>query len=1111
LVAASPIPPARPSGGSITVTGADIVLAGAELDASGPSGGGDIRVGGDLRGAGDLPRARTLAVDANTVIRADALEAGDGGTVVLWSEDHTVFRGAISSRGGPEGGDGGFVEVSGKARLSFSGLVDRRAPMGRAGTLLLDPYDIVITDIAPSDGGFDGEYFPDGTPSNIFVGDLVENLQFGDTMISTGSSDDEVPGEGSISVLTPVNWGTSSDLRLSAVGNVNLQQAITAPNGGFSIDAGGTITTGPDGAVSVNRFRLDAGSWEQVGPNLPAFSAVDFSVDPFNASFLRARGGSGTAGSPWLLTDAYGLQGVGSLLGGNFALANDIVLAPAASWNQGEGFRPIGADFGEGFDAFSGTFDGSGFAVDALTIDVTETSAVGLFGVNAGEIRDLRLLGVSVNASFASYLGGLVGLNLGGGSITNVEVEGSATGSGVAALGGLVGRNLGTVDLSRAFVTVEAAGFSGSSLRAGGLVGVNVSADTVSRSHASGTIVIGDAEDVSVGGLVGDNAGAIYESRADVDISTSGIVSFIEAGGLVGTNDGTIDTAAATGRVNVAASADAIAGGLVGWNDGSIARAYATGDVFGASPSGIADVGGLVGVNGGTITQALAVGAVGGSAAEVLGTGGLVAFSSSNNGSAGVVTDSFWNVEATGQTTSIGGGTGLTTDELQDFAGFMAIAGVANWSFTQDWSPPRAPAGAGSGQYARLYAVDPVVWVVPADDFAVEYGIPFATFRDSIPYALYGGPGIYVFGPEIGNPNAFATEVTIAPPQGIAPLGRIDAGRYDIEIAGVRSVTPDADTAQDYAFVASPAAFDVLPLNLTIRALDQSKPFGTTAALGTTAFTALLNGSALLPYDDAVTGVTLSSPGAPPTAPEGPYPLTPSDAQGVGLAGNYFISYVPGTLVVLPAADVSPPGQTAATITPPSFVPTVPNAQGTFVNFGPSDHSTAPTPVAGARSQAAADAQQVLAQMEAMAQELELAAQACRQQTPLGTELLDCIANALGSYANALEDIALDLPPELAQVSAIIRQAQEGVQGVRTRAEARLAAATTDAERRAIERQAVDEAVGVVQGAAVEVRRAIELIRADDPQLVRIFSDQGTTVVRALERVEIELVRAIGI
>jgi filamentous hemagglutinin family protein len=323
VVASSPIPPARPTGGSIEITGAEIILAGAEIDASGPGGGGEILIGGDLRGKGPLPRARTLSADADTQIRADALGAGDGGAVVLWSEDHTVFRGEISSRGGPEGGDGGFVEVSGKARLSFSGLVDRRAPMGRAGTLLLDPYDIVITDIEPSDGGFDGEpFFPDGTPSNIYVGDLVENLEFGDTIISTGSVDDQVPGEGSITVLVPVNWGTGSDLRFSAVGNVNLQQAITAPNGGFTIDAGGTIITGSGGAIDVARFTLLSGNWQQVGngtpDSLPSFQAGDFWVDPFSSTFLRAAGGNGSTATPWLLTDIYGLQGSRHAVGGQF-------------------------------------------------------------------------------------------------------------------------------------------------------------------------------------------------------------------------------------------------------------------------------------------------------------------------------------------------------------------------------------------------------------------------------------------------------------------------------------------------------------------------------------------------------------------------------------------------------------------------------------------------------------------------------------------------------------------------------------------------------------------------------------------------------------------------
>jgi filamentous hemagglutinin family protein len=97
VVASSPIPPARPTGGSIEITGAEIILAGAEIDASGPGGGGEIRIGGDLRGQGPLPRARTLSADADTQIRADAIEAGDGGAIVLWSDEHTTFAGRLSA------------------------------------------------------------------------------------------------------------------------------------------------------------------------------------------------------------------------------------------------------------------------------------------------------------------------------------------------------------------------------------------------------------------------------------------------------------------------------------------------------------------------------------------------------------------------------------------------------------------------------------------------------------------------------------------------------------------------------------------------------------------------------------------------------------------------------------------------------------------------------------------------------------------------------------------------------------------------------------------------------------------------------------------------------
>jgi hypothetical protein len=229
-----------------------------------------------------------------------------------------------------------------------------------------------------------------------------------------------------------------------------------------------------------------------------------------------------------------------------------------------------------------------------------------------------------------------------------------------------------------------------------------------------------------------------------------------------------------------------------------------------------------------------------------------------------------------------------------------------------------------------------------------------------------------------------------------------------------------------------------------------------------------------------------------------PYPIFMEDASGTGL-GNYDITFVEGELVVrsLPT-EITPP---------PPPIPFPPNPTDTSTLELPGDDGSG----AGSGGAEVAEAQQVLAVMQDLAQQMEAAMQACRQEGPMGTELLGCVANALGTYADALSELTLDLPPELAEVSAVIRRAQAGVAGIRSRAEAQMAGATTDAERRAIENAAVQEAIGVVQGAAGEVRRAIELIRADDPQLVSIFSDQGATVVQAMETVEIELVRAIGI
>ncbi|MGD1902375.1 MAG: CHAT domain-containing protein [Geitlerinemataceae cyanobacterium] len=134
------------SGGTAQVLGDRVMLAGANIDASGASGGGAIYLGGEYRGGGTLPTAEFTEIDAGSSLDASALQTGDGGEVIVWAEDTAVFLGEIAARGGALGGDGGLVETSGRGALAFGGGVDVGAAIGRAGSVLLDPENVTISD-----------------------------------------------------------------------------------------------------------------------------------------------------------------------------------------------------------------------------------------------------------------------------------------------------------------------------------------------------------------------------------------------------------------------------------------------------------------------------------------------------------------------------------------------------------------------------------------------------------------------------------------------------------------------------------------------------------------------------------------------------------------------------------------------------------------------------------------------------------------------------------------------------------------------------------------------------------------------------------------------------
>jgi hypothetical protein len=222
----------------------------------------------------------------------------------------------------------------------------------------------------------------------------------------------------------------------------------------------------------------------------------------------------------------YDLDDIRDNLNGHHILMNDLdsstagydeLASPTA--NEGKGWHPI---YGAGRNpSFTGTFDGQGYEIRDLFIDLPGVGYVGLFSIvgEGGRIEDIGVVNASVNCT--AYIGGLVGVNLG--TVSNSYSTGSVTGNWSA--GGLVGNNLGTV--SNSYSTANVTGDTG----AGGLAGGN--SGTVINSYATGGVTGGQG----VGGLLGTNNGTVNSSY-----STGSVTGNQDTGGLVGYSKGIVSS-----------------------------------------------------------------------------------------------------------------------------------------------------------------------------------------------------------------------------------------------------------------------------------------------------------------------------------------------------------------------------------------------------------------------------------------------------------------------------------------------------------------------------------------------------------------------------------------
>jgi filamentous hemagglutinin family protein len=239
-------------GGDARVLGEYVGLFGnATLNASGPAGGGTVLVGGDFQGKNaDIPNARGTYIGRDARIYADATDKGDGGKVIVWADETTKFFGEVSARGGPQGGDGGFVEVSGKANLQFRGRVDTTAPKGKIGTLLLDP-DIVTLQGGIGDGDNDESnttFAGSGTPGQVLFDDLFGSTIF-ESEIEEQSKTADILIQATNSIVignAPFNYTSSGNLNGETSGVLAL-----APNSTLTLETRNSGTAGESGTIDL--------------------------------------------------------------------------------------------------------------------------------------------------------------------------------------------------------------------------------------------------------------------------------------------------------------------------------------------------------------------------------------------------------------------------------------------------------------------------------------------------------------------------------------------------------------------------------------------------------------------------------------------------------------------------------------------------------------------------------------------------------------------------------------------------------------------------------------------------------------------------------------------
>ncbi|MEN3374631.1 filamentous hemagglutinin N-terminal domain-containing protein, partial [Dechloromonas sp. ZS-1] len=397
----------NPYAASPNLTESTVPLSGSPVDPSQQTG--NPSQNSPLMPNRPLPTARTTTIGANARIRADGIEEGDGGVVVVWADESTHVAGLVSARGGRLAGNGGLIETSGKIDLAVDIPVDASAAAGRAGLWLLDPNNIQITNI---DANITGN--PDFTTTNntatINAATIQTALNAGTNVtISTGTAGtNSQAGDILVSAAINVSPATTTKLTLQAHNNITFAAGVSASGAGaLNLDLIPDSDASGAGKVLIgSTLNLNGGALSVLGSG-----TVDFTGSTINAGTLTATTANFTAGANTLnsLSTFTNVNASGGSQTGSGALtAANVTMTSGSLGGSG------GITISNSLNWQSGTFYGPTVLASGATATLT-TTASKVVGANFTNDGTLNIDGgrININSGFnlQNSVGATINLN----------------------------------------------------------------------------------------------------------------------------------------------------------------------------------------------------------------------------------------------------------------------------------------------------------------------------------------------------------------------------------------------------------------------------------------------------------------------------------------------------------------------------------------------------------------------------------------------------------------------------------------------------------------------------------------------------------------------------